>query len=396
MVEKYKEHLLKQGFELQEQIGLGLSGRTFKGFQTTLKRPVAVKFFDNKFNDGNNVLKKKFLRESLLLADLPHPSIPYVLTRGSIKFSDSSIPYIVMQYISGSTLSDYIKEHAPIPLETALNISVQVLDALSFVHQKNIVHRDIKPSNIMVLPSGHCYVIDFSIGFKIDPQAGMTRATRTGDHLGSLVYMSPEQKQDMKNVDQRSDVFSYALVLCEMLSGKPELQSLSQPKNKYPAALIKAIENACCYDKEDRYSNAQEFLRDLRQVSSKSLPFLDTPSKAICNNTLCPSANWSSRGYYKGAYFIEESTSAYCTSCGNKLVYQCENCGSSIDNTEYCGGCGAHQFEVPECLQCGSFLKKSDMIQDTKKNGCEKCRATKSQEAISATIVDDGFDDIPF
>ena len=397
MVEKYNEHLLRQGFELQEQIGTGLSGRTLKGFQLTLNRPVAVKFFDSKFNADNSDLKKRFLRESQLLADLQHPSIPYVLTSGSIKSNSSDTPYIVMQYISGVTLDEYIKNNSPVSLEAALNISVQILDALSFVHQKDVIHRDIKPSNIMVLPSGHCYLIDFSIGFKVDPQTGITRATRTGDRLGSIQYMSPEQKQDMKGVDQRSDVYSYALVLCEMLSGVPELQSLSQSKNKYPAALKKVIEKACSYNKENRYVNANEFLRELKQVSSASLPFLDTPSKAVCNNTLCPSADWSSRGYYRGAYFIEESTEPFCTSCGNKLIYQCENCGTSIENTKFCGGCGTQQFEVPECLQCGSFLTKKDMGKDKKTNGCESCRSKKTHIQTALPIVEDGFDeDIPF
>ena len=392
-----KKHLLKQGFDLQEEIGSGLSGRTYKGLQPSLSRSVAIKFFDSKFNKGNSDLKKKFLRESQLLADLQHPSIPYVLTCGSIELNDSDTPYTVMQYIDGVTLDKYLKNTTPVPLETALNISIQILDALSFVHKKDVVHRDIKPSNIMILPSGYCYLIDFSIGFKIDPQTGMTRATRTGDRLGSIQYMSPEQKENMKDVDQRSDVYSYALVLCEMLSGMPELQGLLKAKNKYPATLTKVIEKASCYDREDRYLNADEFLRELKQVSSASLPFLDTPSKAVCNNTLCPSADWSSHGYYRGAYFIEESTEPFCTSCGNKLIYQCENCGSSIDNTKFCGGCGAQQFDVPECQQCGSFLTKKDMNMDTKIHGCEKCKVKKTQDKISPPMVEDGFDDdIPF
>jgi serine/threonine-protein kinase len=98
-----------------------------------------------------------------------------------------------MQYINGVTLDEHLKKYAPLSLDVAINISMQILDALGFVHNKNIVHRDIKPSNIMILPSGHCYLIDFSIGFKIDPNTGMTRATKTGDHLGSVQYMSPER-----------------------------------------------------------------------------------------------------------------------------------------------------------------------------------------------------------
>jgi len=363
MVAEYNEYLCRRGFELKDQIGSGLSGRTFKAIQGSLNRQVAIKFFDSALNKNNANLKKKFLREALLLADLEHPSIPYVITSGSIPIEDDFIPYIVMQFIPGISLDEYIKDHSPITIDTALNISAQVLEALSLVHKKGIVHRDIKPSNIMMLSSGHCYVIDFSIGFKIEPQAGMTRATKTGDHLGSIQYMSPEQKKNMKEVDERTDVYSYSLVLCEMLSGKPELQSLTNSNMKYPSALKKVIEKACSYETSERYNNANEFLRELKQVSSTSLPFLDTPSRAICNNVLCPSANWSSQGYYRGPNYIEESTE-----------------------------CGTQQFNIPECLKCGSFLRKTDMNKDTQTHGCEKCRAKVS----SPNIVNDVLDDIPF
>lgn len=396
MLEKYKEHLSRQGFELKEKIGSGLSGRTMKGYQGSLSRPVAIKFFDSQLNEGNSNLKKRFLRESQILAELQHPSIPYVITCGSIQADNRDIPYTVMEYISGMTLDEYIKNHAPVSLENAVTISAQILDALSFVHEKDIVHRDIKPSNIMVTSSGHCYLIDFSIGFKITPQSGMTRATQTGDHLGSFQYMSPEQKENMKDVDSRTDIYSFSLVLCELLSGKPELRSFEKSEKNYPRALIKVIEKGCNYNVDKRYSNTQDFLRELKQVSSSSLPFLDTPSKAVCINTKCPSADWSSRGYYRGVNYIEESTEPFCTSCGHKLIYQCENCGSPIDNTMYCGGCGAQQFQVPECKKCGSLLEKDDMDKDTEKNGCGKCKRKELKSQSSVQINDDFDDEVPF
>jgi len=371
MTELYTQHLARQGFELGEKIGSGLSGKTMIGCQNSLGRSVAIKFFDSAFNRKNLNLKKKFLRESKLLAELQHPSIPYVITSGNIPGIDT--PYIVMQYISGETLDEYIKNNSPVLPEVALHISIQILDALSFVHSKNIIHRDIKPSNIMILPSGHCYLIDFSIGFKIDPEAGLTRATRTGDHLGSVQYMSPEQSQNMKNVDQRSDIYSYSKVLCELLSGRPEVSGLDEVN--LPSALKKVISKGLSYEADDRYGSANEYLRELKQVSSSTLPFMDIPSKAVCNNTKCPSADWSSQGYYRGAYFIDDSINSHCTSCGNKLIYQCGNCGCSIDNTKHCGGCGAQQFYVPECKKCGSYLKKVDMGKDTELLGCEKCNS---------------------
>lgn len=397
----YKEHLLKRGFVLQEKIGSGLSGQTIKGYQQSLHRDVAIKFFDSKFHENNPDLKKRFIRESKILAELQHPSIPYVITDGSIISDTRDIPYIIMQYISGITLDDYIKEYAPISLDSAIHISTQILDALYFAHEKKIIHRDIKPSNIMILPSGHCYLIDFSIGFKIDGVEGMTRVTKTGTHLGSPLYMAPEQHTDMKNVDGKSDIYSYAIVLCELLTGRPELASLEKNKMPYPFTLKKVIRKACSHDMSDRYQNANDFLRELKQVSSSSSPLLDIPSKAVCNNLKCPSANWSHNGYYKGAYFIEKCTDAFCTSCGNNLIYQCSNCGSSIDDNQFCGGCGTKQFSIPKCEQCGSYLNKTDIDKDTKKDGCEKCRRIQEQQQkyqqpvpISSLSIDP--DDIPF
>ena len=109
----------------------------------------------------------------------------------------------------------------------------------------------------------------------------------------------------------------------------------------------------------------------------------------------------------RGATFIVESTTLHCTSCGEKLTYQCQSCANPVDNTRFCGGCGTQQFDVPECEQCGSYLKKNDMGENTKLDGCEKCRNKKAQQNLSTLVstpapqqpkpnFDDFEDDIPF
>lgn len=396
MNEKYKEHLRKQGFELEQVIGNGLSGRTALASQKSLNRRVAVKFFDSTLSQKDDDLRKRFTRESRLLAELQHPSIPYVITHGNVKFDDGDVPYIVMQYISGVTLEEHIKSHSPLEFEKVKNIAYQILDALGFIHEKGIVHRDIKPSNIMIHPSGHCFLIDFSIGFKIEPEPGMTRATRTGDHLGSYLYMSPEQSINMKDVDHRSDIYSFSKVLCELLTGNPEIEAVNNNNLRHGDLLKSIISKGLSFSAEDRYSSADEYKRELSHVTNSIVSFRDKPARAVCINTKCSSAQWSPNGYYKGPNFIEESSDAYCTSCGDKLIYQCSTCGSPVDNTPFCGGCGTQQFFVPECKTCSSLLTKIDMDKDTEKNGCEKCRRKKSAQTSPSIVPDDFDDDIPF
>lgn len=398
MNEDYKKHLARQGFDIREKIGSGLSGGTYKAFQDSLNRYVAIKFFDNEFSKNDSDLRKRFVRESRLLSELQHPSIPYVLTRGDVVSKGENIPYMVMQYISGIGLDSYIKSKGKIDLDNTLHIALQILDALEFVHEKGIVHRDIKPSNIMMLSSGHCFLIDFSIGFKLEVEPGMTRSTRTGDQLGSVNYMSPEQSLNMKEVDGRSDLFSLTKVICELLSGKPDVNELNGEELQLSSAIKKVFAKGGAYSCDDRYVSAIDYLRELKKVSSNTSQFMDIPSKAVCISTTCPSANWSSRGYYRGPNFIEECTNAFCTSCGNALLYKCPGCGHPVENTRFCGGCGTEQFSIPECETCGSYLEKGDMDKNTAEVGCGKCRRKSAKNKAQNVLpnMDSFDDDIPF
>ncbi|MEW8403484.1 MAG: serine/threonine-protein kinase [Candidatus Thiodiazotropha taylori] len=396
MKSNQRNHLQRQGFELKETIGSGLSGNTVKAIQSSLNRYVAVKFFDSDLVRGDNNLKRRFMRESKILAELYHPSIPYILTNGEVQDSDGVIPYYVMQYIKGETLEEYARTHS-ITLEEVLNIANQILEALIFIHDKGVIHRDIKPSNIMITPSGHCFLIDFSIGFKENESTGFTRVTQSGEHLGSYQYMSPEQAKDMKTVDKRSDLYSFSIVLCELLTGKPDIASLDDSEIPHVNYLRKIIRKGSHHEVVSRFSSASEYKRELNQLTTSVLPIRENPSKAVCANIDCTAANWSPNGYYRGPRFIEESTDAYCTDCGSKLIYQCDKCGSPVSNTQFCGGCGAAQFSVPECMQCGSLLTKQDMHANTKDHGCVKCRRKKKAQENAAMSSEVEFDDdIPF
>lgn len=398
----YYNHLKRQGFELLEDIGSGLSGKTRKARQPSLERFVAVKFFDSVFNKNNHELRKKLKREAFILAEVQHPSIPYVLTHGEVVEGNNVVPYTVMEYIDGSNLDEYLHKNGSIEQSQVIGIASQILEALVLVHSKGIIHRDIKPSNIMLSKSGNAYLIDLSIGFSPSGNPNFTRATRTGDHLGSAEYMSPEQNNDMKSVDERSDIYSLGLVLCKLLTGSPSVLELDKNERSIPFTLKKVITKACEYKVADRYSNAVEFLRELRVLSGTRQSVSTSPSRALCNNLKCPSAYWSPNGFYKGANFMEECTDIHCTACGNKLIYQC-SCGFPIANTPFCGGCGGELFRIPECEKCGSYLQKADIGKNTS-DGCSKCKSVQplpqqsvwgqqSQKVPTQINIDD---DIPF
>lgn len=110
MLDEYSIHLKRQGFELLGDIGSGLSGKTKKAKQNSLERFVAVKFFDSIFNRNNSELKKKFKREAFILAEAQHPAIPYVITHGEVECGRDLVPYIVMEYIDGINLEEYVQK----------------------------------------------------------------------------------------------------------------------------------------------------------------------------------------------------------------------------------------------------------------------------------------------
>lgn len=393
--EEYLRHLAKQGFQLIERLGQGLSGSVYVAEQRSLNRRVAVKFFDNPFIRADQAMQKRFVREAKLLARFQHPSIPYVLTEGVVDTPYGPTPYFVMEYVQGHTVQTLLREKTKLEAKLAIDIAIQVLEALSCAHAHQIVHRDVKPSNIMIDARRRCFLIDFSIGVSFDFQPGVTRATAKGEMLGSPPYASPEQIIDAASIDSRSDLYSVGVMLVEMLTGRAEITNLARTLSAFSFDLINAIEKACASTPTARHKTAEDFIRAIGRPHHSSPPTL-APALALCTNHKCVNANWSSRGYYRGPRVINDSTGWYCTSCGKSLVYTCRNCGASVTETPFCGSCGAEIYTIPECKVCGSWLRREDM-DSMGASGCSKCKGKERSKLTPApTMFADMDDDIPF
>jgi serine/threonine protein kinase len=204
-------------YEILSPIGAGGMGEVYKARDTRLDRIVAIKVSKSQFTE-------RFEREARTLAALNHPNICTLHHVGP--------NYLVMEYIDGTPLK------GPLPLDQALRYAINICDALDAAHKKGITHRDLKPANILVAKAG-LKLLDFGLAkagsaVKSDEAETGMALTGKGEILGTLYYMSPEQLQG-KEADARSDIFSFGLVLYEMLTGKRAFNGAS------PASVIAAI-----------------------------------------------------------------------------------------------------------------------------------------------------------
>lgn len=195
-------------YEILELIAKGGMGEVYKASDPRLGRAVAIKISAEQFST-------RFEREAYAIAALNHPHI--------CTLYDVGPNYLVTELIEGETLRDYLKK--PPSQERTLDIARQVLEALRAAHRAGIVHRDLKPANIMVRSDGYVKVLDFGLAKRM-PTSGLLQTEDTvtnlsvpGQILGTVAYMSPEQILGQE-IDQRSDLFAFGIVLCEMLTGQ--------------------------------------------------------------------------------------------------------------------------------------------------------------------------------
>ena len=278
--------MLGNRYEIVEQIGSGGMAIVYKAKCHLLDRFVAIKVLKEEFTEDEDFIRK-FRRESQAAASLSHPNILNIYDVGSEESTEKKIHYIVMEYIKGKTLKEIIVEDGKIQHETAINYSIQIVEALLHAHKNHIIHRDIKPHNIMITEDGRAKVTDFGIARAVTSST----ITTTSNVLGSVHYFSPEQARG-GYTDEKSDIYSVGIVMYEMLTGKvpfdgetpigvalkhvqDEMIPPIQADSNIPVELNNIIMKCVQKRQSDRYQSASELLGDLKNYRANNSAILD-------------------------------------------------------------------------------------------------------------------------
>jgi len=265
-------------YRIVEPIGKGGMGVVYKAEDTKLKRSVAVKFLPSELSDDSDA-GERFLREAQAVAALSHP---HICTIHEINEEEKQ-PFIVMEYVEGQSLKQKI-EQGLLDQAEALDIAIQVAEGLEEAHKKGIIHRDIKPGNIMLTTKGQAKVMDFGLA-KVLGKSLITKEART---MGTVAYMSSEQARGEK-VDHRTDIWSFGVVLYEMLTGqlpfkgeheqaivysilKEKPEPITDLKADIPVSIVEVVSKALEKDPDKRYKQAEELLDDLKSIAAGIVP----------------------------------------------------------------------------------------------------------------------------
>lgn len=271
-MDNYTGKRLDGRYEIQEVIGVGGMAVVYKAYDNIDDRIVAVKILKDEYL-ANEEFRRRFKNESKAIAVLSHPNIVKVF---NVSYGDR-LQYIVMEYVEGITLKEYIEQQGKLGIKETVHFTMQILRALQHAHDKGIVHRDIKPQNIMLLSNGNIKVTDFGIArFSYSDTKTMTDSA-----IGSVHYISPEQARG-GTTDDRADIYSVGVVMYEMLTGQVPFQSdnsvsvalmqlqneAKKPRelnNNIPVGLEQIVIHAMRKNTRERYQSAAEMLLDIEE-----------------------------------------------------------------------------------------------------------------------------------
>ncbi len=271
------------------ELGKGGMGVVYLAEHLTLKKKFAIKCLSLTLTNDPQ-FRKRFYEEARNQAQLGHPNI--VQATDFFEFENQF--FFVMEYIDGQDLGAIIKDRGALPEKEALAIFEDVLEALNYAHNKNLIHRDVKPPNILIDESGRARLMDFGIAIMF----GRERLTATGTAVGSPWYMSPEQIISPQDLDKRSDVYAAGIVLYEMLTGDvpfdgesdfavKEQQVHSRPQDphqrnpKINDELSSIILKAMDKNPDNRFQGCDEFLQSIKNYQAKKTLLPESPFKKL-------------------------------------------------------------------------------------------------------------------
>ncbi|MEY3710409.1 MAG: hypothetical protein RLZZ99_230 [Actinomycetota bacterium] len=274
------KRILGERYEVGEMIGTGGMADVYLADDLRLHREVAVKILRSDLA-RDPAFVNRFNKEALAAAALNHPGIVSVYDSGQEQTASGTMPYIVMEYVSGKTLREILHEGERLQFERAIEIVSGVLEALAYSHKQGIVHRDIKPGNIMITETGEIKVMDFGIARALS-DVGAT-LTSTWNIVGTAQYLSPEQATGGQ-ADFRSDLYSVGCLFYELVSGRPpfsgdtpvaiayqhvsaDLIPVTSVEPSLDPRLDAFFEVALAKTPDARYQNAAAMLKDLKRLS---------------------------------------------------------------------------------------------------------------------------------
>ena len=307
---------LSTRYTIEGVLGKGGMGEVQLATDNRLKRKVAIKRVLGDMAKSQTAIRR-FMTEAQSIAALNHPNIVQVYDYGR----DKDGPFLILEYVAGNSLLDRCQQGA-MPLEEAITLICHLCDGLTRAHELGIIHRDLKPANVLLTKDGVPKLTDFGLA---RVETGDTGQTMSGAVLGTLDFMPPEQRRDATQADARSDLWSLAATLYQMVTGKsPKVIRL----NEVPASLQSAIGKALEDKPDDRYQSVAEFRNVLREV-------LDESRATLTNLTegQCPSCGTKNEAHRK-----------FCRKCAVSLEVKCLSCSKGMPVwDEVCGSCGTKQ-----------------------------------------------------
>ena len=252
-------------------VGSGGMSSVYRAHDKVLERKVALKVLHATLADQDDCVER-FRREAQMVAGLQHQNIVGVIDRGE----EDGQPFIVLEFVSGRNLKQFVEREGPLSVERALELGMQIARGLAFAHENGYVHRDVKPQNVLLNDDGEAKVTDFGIARSLDVQHGVTQ---TGTVLGTSDYIAPEQAQGQR-VDEHTDIYSLGIVLYEMLTGAVPFTGdnfvavamqhinetpprVSEKRPDVPPRLDAAVARALAKQPDDRFSTMNDFGREL-------------------------------------------------------------------------------------------------------------------------------------